>query len=245
MGGPRSLSRSPPPPRRARRSASPYDRTPPSRWTPQSRSPVDYRRRSRSPGGPAVPSSRRGTGHPDRSTVYVGGLPYDTTQQDVENFFSRYGRVTYVKLIYSHDTQEFRGFGFVSFEHQWAAEEAADLANGMDFLGSRIKCNVAKYSKPRLGPGGGPGPVPGPQRDYRCVKSRPEFLRQLILMTPDCAKLQVLTMFFRFEWRWMACCRVSRSMAWLGCKRIGHQINICNICKPPISLHALDNSCMA
>lgn len=57
-------------------------------------------------------------------------------------------------------TQEFRGFGFVSFRSAFAAEDAAEDANGKQILGGRVKVNIAKYkSTLRSGPA---------HRDERC-----------------------------------------------------------------------------
>lgn len=94
----------------------------------------------------------------------MGGLASDTKDSDVADFFSRYGKVTNVKLIYHHDSQEFRGFGFVTFDSQRSAEEAADIGNGHEILGSRIRVNLAKYNKP---PGRQQYPPHHQQRDFR------------------------------------------------------------------------------
>jgi RNA recognition motif-containing protein len=94
--------------------------------------------------------------------VYVGGLRHGTQSEDVAEFFQQFGEVAHVKLIYQHETQEFRGFGFVTFHSHYDAEEAAEDANGGEILGKRIRCNIAKYNKSQ------PGRAP-PIRDERCA----------------------------------------------------------------------------
>jgi RNA recognition motif-containing protein len=56
--------------------------------------------------------------------------------------------------------QEFRGFGFVSFRSAFAAEDAAEDANGKEVLGGRVKVNIAKYKSTTR---------PPVHRDERCA----------------------------------------------------------------------------
>lgn len=53
------------------------------------------------------PSNWRGASdrNSDLCTVYVGGLPYDTNQEDIYSHFGRYGEVTKVRMIKDHETQ--------------------------------------------------------------------------------------------------------------------------------------------
>jgi hypothetical protein len=151
----------------------PIGRTPPPGRIP-SRSPVpsaslspgwrSYKRTHRRPFDPSVSPRQRSfsPGYGRRqgassTTLFVGSLPQETTQADVREFFEQYGPVMNVKLIYNHDTDEFKGFGFVTFQHPLDAEDAAEDAQGKEILGSRIRCNPARDSRaPR-----------GPPRDFR------------------------------------------------------------------------------
>ena len=74
------------------------------------------------------------------------------------DFFGKYGPVATVKLIYNHETDEFKGFGFVTMQSAADAHDAADDANGKEFLGARIRCNPARDTRS----------MRGPERDYRC-----------------------------------------------------------------------------
>lgn len=124
----------------ARRSRSPAYR-PGSHSRSPPRSPeAGSLRRSRSP-------TRQGRSEGRLATVYVANLPTDTDSREVEDFFLAYGHVVSVKLIHSHDSAEFRGFGFVTFDDPADAETAAWECSGRDFRGRRLKCNIAKYNK--------------------------------------------------------------------------------------------------
>ena len=47
------------------------------------------------------------------TTIYVGNLPFNATEQDVKALFERHGKVESVKLINDRETGKPRGFGFV------------------------------------------------------------------------------------------------------------------------------------
>ena len=47
------------------------------------------------------------------TTIYVGNLPFNATEQDVKTLFERHGKVDSVKLINDRETGKPRGFGFV------------------------------------------------------------------------------------------------------------------------------------
>jgi len=48
------------------------------------------------------------------TTIYVGNLPFNATEQDVKTLFERHGKVESVKLINDRETGKPRGFGFVA-----------------------------------------------------------------------------------------------------------------------------------
>lgn len=50
------------------------------------------------------------------SKVYVGNLPFNATEDDVRNIFSRYGKVYSVNLATDRETGRSRGFGFVEMD---------------------------------------------------------------------------------------------------------------------------------
>ncbi|RUS84156.1 hypothetical protein EGW08_008084 [Elysia chlorotica] len=93
-----------------------------------------------------------GSGFTGRTTkIFVGGLPNDATDDALKSFFSRYGQVTDVVIMYDQEKQRPRGFGFLTFDN----EEAVELAvkeHFVDFNGKKIEC---KRAEPRQGGGGG------------------------------------------------------------------------------------------
>ncbi len=76
------------------------------------------------------------------TNLYVGNLPWSTTETQLKDLFSQHGEVTSVNIIQDRDTGRSRGFGFVEMEG--GAEEAVQSLNGHDFDGRNIKVNVAK-----------------------------------------------------------------------------------------------------
>lgn len=80
--------------------------------------------------------------------LYVGNLSYNAQEGDLTELFEQFGTVNSTKLITDRDTGKSKGFAFVEF----ALEEAADLAvaqlNGQDFLGRNLRVNEA-IERPR------------------------------------------------------------------------------------------------
>ena len=48
--------------------------------------------------------------------LYVGGLPYDITKEELGNYFSVFGELEYANIVYSVGSTLPRGFGFIKFE---------------------------------------------------------------------------------------------------------------------------------
>ncbi len=75
--------------------------------------------------------------------IYVGNLPWSSTEEDIRAAFASYGEVISVKLIEDRETGRPRGFGFVEMEDQGALE-AIEALDGKDLGGRNIKVNEAK-----------------------------------------------------------------------------------------------------
>jgi RNA recognition motif-containing protein len=80
--------------------------------------------------------------------IYVGNLPWSSTEGDVRSAFEQYGEVLSVKLIEDRETGRPRGFGFVEMEDA-GANEAIEALNGKNFQGRDLKVNEAKPREPR------------------------------------------------------------------------------------------------
>jgi cold-inducible RNA-binding protein len=75
--------------------------------------------------------------------VYVGNLPFQTTEDDLNNLFSQVGQVESVSIITDRDTGRSKGFGFVSMDSE-AADKAIAQFNGTDFNGRALTVNEAR-----------------------------------------------------------------------------------------------------
>jgi len=68
--------------------------------------------------------------------LYVGGLPYQTTEHDLIDLFEQVGQVTEATVITDRDTGRSKGFGFVEMSDEQAARTAIERLNGT-LLGDR------------------------------------------------------------------------------------------------------------
>jgi len=75
--------------------------------------------------------------------MYVGNLPFSSTEDDVRDLFSQYGEVKSVKIIYDRETGRSRGFGFVEMNED-NANTAMETLNGNMFEGRALKVNEAR-----------------------------------------------------------------------------------------------------
>jgi RNA recognition motif-containing protein len=89
------------------------------------------------------------------TTIYVGNLSFNATEQDVRSLFERHGKVDSVKLIMDRETGKPRGFGFVDME-QNEAQTAIQALNGHQMNGRPLRVNEAQERPQRPRQGGGP-----------------------------------------------------------------------------------------
>jgi len=85
--------------------------------------------------------------------LYVGSLSWDTDDQGLRDAFASYGEITEAKVITDRDTGRSRGFGFVTFADDEAANSAVSAMDGTDLDGRTIKVNEARDRAPRGGGG--------------------------------------------------------------------------------------------
>jgi RNA recognition motif-containing protein len=76
-------------------------------------------------------------------SIYVGNLPFGTTEAEVRGLFKDYGTVEAVRMIADRDTGRLKGFGFVELESADANKAIMDL-DGKDFGGRSLKVNEAR-----------------------------------------------------------------------------------------------------
>lgn len=76
--------------------------------------------------------------------LYVGGLPYQSTEQSVGEAFAQVGTVLSVKIIIDRMTNRSKGFGFVEMSSEDEAQKAIEFWNGQNFEGRNLTVNIAK-----------------------------------------------------------------------------------------------------
>src|ERR1700728_3381350 len=87
--------------------------------------------------------------------IYVGNLPFTTTDEELRTLFSQHGTVESVSLPTDRETGRPRGFAFVDMSQADAARAIQSL-NGKDLGGRTLRVNEAE-DKPRARGGGGGG----------------------------------------------------------------------------------------
>ncbi|VEN58451.1 unnamed protein product [Callosobruchus maculatus] len=90
---------------------------------------------------------KKGGGYPK---VFLGGLPSNVTETDLRSFFTRFGKVMEVVIMYDQEKKKSRGFGFLSFED----EDAVDRCVAEHFVNLNGKQVEIKKAEPRDGSGG-------------------------------------------------------------------------------------------
>ena len=91
------------------------------------------------------------------SKIYVGGLPYSTTEQQLSDLFAVHGAGTSSRIITAKFTGQSRGFGFVEMSSDSEAQAAITALNGTELGGRTLTVNEARPQEPRSGGGGGGG----------------------------------------------------------------------------------------
>lgn len=76
--------------------------------------------------------------------IYVGNLPWSTTEESLRSLFETYGEVDSAKVITDRETGRSRGFGFVEMPDDSAAQSAIDDLNDKDFEGRNLRVNEAR-----------------------------------------------------------------------------------------------------
>jgi RNA recognition motif-containing protein len=98
--------------------------------------------------------------------LYVGNLPYETTESDLQALFEGAGPVSTVNIVRDRATGQARGFAFVEMGDADGAQRAIRELNKQPYGGRNLTVNEAKPMEPR-GSGGGGGFGGGRQRRDR------------------------------------------------------------------------------
>jgi RNA recognition motif-containing protein len=89
------------------------------------------------------------------SKLYVGNIPYDTNEADLEAVFAEAGAVDSVTVVRDRETGRARGFAFVTMVTDDDAQKAITQLHEKPFGGRTLTVNEARPMQPRAGGGGG------------------------------------------------------------------------------------------
>jgi cold-inducible RNA-binding protein len=89
--------------------------------------------------------------------LYVGNLPFNTTENELQELFSQAGAVQEVMLMQDKFTGKSRGFAFVTMSSEEEAQNAISKLNGQAIEGRQLTVNEARPREPRPSGGGGRG----------------------------------------------------------------------------------------
>ncbi len=89
--------------------------------------------------------------------LYVGNLPYQVRDEDLQQAFGQFGTVTSAKVMMERDTGRSKGFGFVEMGNDAEAQQAINGMNGQPLGGRSLVVNEARPMEPRPPRSGGYG----------------------------------------------------------------------------------------
>lgn len=90
--------------------------------------------------------------------IFVGNLPFQVSDFELEDLFKEYGEVLSAKVIVDRKTGRSRGFGFIEMNAEDAAQQAVEALNGFEIKGRPINVSFAReQTADRGGRDGGGG----------------------------------------------------------------------------------------
>jgi len=81
--------------------------------------------------------------------LYVGGIPYTSTNEDLKKYFEAAGEVKDAAIIMDKMTRRSKGFGFVEMATKEGAENAIKMFHDQDFQGRKLTVNLARPMEKR------------------------------------------------------------------------------------------------
>ena len=96
--------------------------------------------------------------------LYVGGIPYTSTEESLKSYFAAAGTVTSAMIAKDKMTGRSRGFGFIEMGSDAEAEKAIELFHDKEFEGRKLTVNVARPLEDRP-----------PRRDFDGPRNRRNF----------------------------------------------------------------------
>ncbi|MBN1390568.1 MAG: RNA-binding protein [Candidatus Thermoplasmatota archaeon] len=81
--------------------------------------------------------------------IYVGNLPFGTSENELSELFSEYGQVITAKVITDRMTGRSKGFGFIEMENDNEAKAAIEALDQKEYQGRTLKVNEARPREER------------------------------------------------------------------------------------------------
>jgi cold-inducible RNA-binding protein len=81
--------------------------------------------------------------------LFVGGLPFSTTDEELKELFAAHGSVASATVVRDRDSGRSKGFGFVEFENDDEGKAAEQALNGSDVGGRSISVAQARPKEER------------------------------------------------------------------------------------------------
>jgi len=76
--------------------------------------------------------------------LYVGNLPYSSTEEELTQLFGQYGNVEHARIIRDRDSNRSKGFAFVEMENSDAADKAIAGLDGSELNGRPLRVSLAR-----------------------------------------------------------------------------------------------------
>lgn len=87
--------------------------------------------------------------------LYVGGIPYSATEEDLKALFSQAGQVTSAIIIRDREmNNRSKGFGFVEMSNDAEVQKAIEMFHDADMNGRKLTVNKAQPRQERPAHGG-------------------------------------------------------------------------------------------
>ncbi|CAH2053843.1 unnamed protein product [Thlaspi arvense] len=96
-----------------------------------------------------IPKGAGGNQSKDFKTkkIFIGGIPSTVTEDELKEFFAKYGNVVEHQIIRDHETNRSRGFGFVIYDSEEVVDELLSKGNMIDMADTQVEIKKAEPKK--------------------------------------------------------------------------------------------------
>jgi cold-inducible RNA-binding protein len=79
----------------------------------------------------------------EANKVFIGGLNYATTEDELKKEFEKFGSIINVRVVRNHETGQSRGFAFITFDSEQSAADSVTAMDSQQFGGRMIGVKIA------------------------------------------------------------------------------------------------------